>query len=108
MKPGSLPLHLGFHLTTDGYPIGDYTLVAPIWCASVPCSSVCSNAIVVCLNLESLLCVRQAPSPDPWVHIHCYATFSTLGAHVQWPACTPSRLAGCSARGPSVACLFAP
>ncbi|KAK8482408.1 hypothetical protein V6N13_061716 [Hibiscus sabdariffa] len=73
-----LPIHLGVH--------------------RFPCASTCFYVVVACLSSGLLLCVRPAPSADPWVHVHRCVTCSTLGAHAQWLVRTPSRFTGRSAR----------
>ncbi|KAK8685744.1 hypothetical protein V6N13_124779 [Hibiscus sabdariffa] len=45
-----------------------------------------------------MLCVRPAPSADPWVLVPRCAICGALGASVQWLARTPSRLTSCCAR----------
>ncbi|KAK8555295.1 hypothetical protein V6N12_009443 [Hibiscus sabdariffa] len=59
---------------------------------------VCVYAATAWLRFGPLLCVRPAPSADPWAPIpHC-AICGALGASVQWLARTPSRLTSCCAR----------
>ncbi|KAK8652289.1 hypothetical protein V6N13_061310 [Hibiscus sabdariffa] len=50
-----------------------------------------------CLSFGLLLCVRPAPSADPWVHNQHRATCNTLGAHEQWLVRTPNRFSDRSA-----------
>ncbi|KAK8600725.1 hypothetical protein V6N12_050576 [Hibiscus sabdariffa] len=117
MGPGSFPLYLGFLLTTCGTSIGGYGLAPlPCWpmlsdpgplarflliCLGVhrsPFTPVCVYVVIAWLSFGPLLCVRPAPSADPWAPVPRCAICGALGASTQWHACTPSRITGCCAR----------
>ncbi|KAK8584094.1 hypothetical protein V6N13_109470 [Hibiscus sabdariffa] len=59
---------------------------------------VCVYVATAWLSFGPMLCVRPAPSADPWAPVPRCAICGALGASVQWLARTPSRLTSCYAR----------
>ncbi|KAK8486266.1 hypothetical protein V6N11_061190 [Hibiscus sabdariffa] len=75
LEPEFLPLHLGFHFATKGYPIGDLGVhwTLPWTLPWPPCALASSNDPVACFRPSSLLCIRPALSAGPWLRSHCCA-----------------------------------
>ncbi|KAK8708502.1 hypothetical protein V6N13_059541 [Hibiscus sabdariffa] len=84
-------------MLSDPGPLARFLLI----CLGVhrsPFTPVCVYVVIAWLSFGPLLCVRPAPSADPWAPVPRCAICGALGASTQWHACTPSRITGCCAR----------